>query len=402
MSKNIISVSNLTKEYRVYSKELSKLINLIFPSYTNDLTVIKALNNISFNVSAGDAVGIIGKNGSGKSTLLQILSGTIKQSAGDYKIDRNLFSLLELGTGFNYEYSAYDNVVINGLLYGKRKKDITSKMSHIFEFAELLGYEKYPLKTFSSGMIIRLAFSIQLIIEPNVIIIDEALSVGDIFFQQKSYDYIRKLVDNGASLMFVSHDMGLVKKLCNKALYLKHGDLVDFGETDTVIEQYLNADDIKEYNNPGLNLCGEIYNVSIKNNNNTNGYRINDDITITVLINSIPNEENVISMNIKDVTGSILTSINTLDLTDELLNSKKTNQLKLTIDLKLSLEAGLYTFEFFLGVKKGKNDAISITKKTFGPINIEWNYDLQTAPFLGKFGLPIKKKLNYADISDEI
>ncbi|MEC8086105.1 MAG: ATP-binding cassette domain-containing protein [Pseudomonadota bacterium] len=401
MSKNIISVSNLSKEYRVYSKESSKLINLIFPSYTKDLRVIKALNNISFNVSAGDAVGIIGKNGSGKSTLLQILSGTIKQSAGDYKIDRNLFSLLELGTGFNYEYSAYDNVVLNGLFYGKRKKDITSKISHIFEFAELLGYEKYPLKTFSSGMIIRLAFSIQLIIEPNVIIIDEALSVGDIFFQQKSYDYIRKLVDNGASLMFVSHDMGLVKKLCNKALYLKHGDLVDFGETDTVIQQYLNADDIKEYNNTGLNLCGEIYNVSIKNNNNNNGYRINDDITITVLINSIPNEENVISMNIKDVTGSILTSINTLDLTDELLNSKKTNQLKLTIDLKLSLEAGLYTFDFFLGVKKGKNDAISITKKTFGPINIEWNYDLQTAPFLGKFGLPIKKKLNYANISDE-
>ena len=401
MSKNIIEVSNLSKEYKVFSKESSKVINLIFPSYRKNLTVIKALNKINFKVSAGEAVGIIGKNGSGKSTLLQILSGTIKQSSGDYKIDRNLFSLLELGTGFNYEYSAYDNVIINGLLYGKRKKEIKSKIPYIFDFAELLGYEKYPLKTFSSGMIIRLAFSIQLILEPKVIIIDEALSVGDIFFQQKSYNYIRKLVDNGASLMFVSHDMGLVKKLCNKALYLKHGDSVDFGDTDTVIEQYLNDDDIKEYNNMRLKPHGEIHNVYIKNNSNTNGYQINDDITITVIVNSIPNEENVISMNIKDATGTILTSINTLDLTDELLNSKKKNKFKLIMDLKLSLEAGSYTFDFFLGIKKGKNEAISITKKTLGPINIEWDYNLQTAPFLGKFGLPIKKRLNYINRPDE-
>ena len=146
MSKHLIEVFNLSKEYKVFSKETSKFINTFFPRYKKNLTTISALNNINFTVSPGESVGIIGKNGSGKSTLLQILSGTLEQTCGNYVVNKNLFALLELGTGFNYEYTAFDNIILNGLFYGKGKKEILKKIPEIFEFAELEGYEKFPLK----------------------------------------------------------------------------------------------------------------------------------------------------------------------------------------------------------------------------------------------------------------
>src|ERR1700682_106688 len=243
-----ISVRNISKCYRVFDDQRSRLLHAVWHKHTKGTQEVWALKDINFEIKRGESVAIIGRNGGGKSTLLEILTGTLTPTTGEVKVNGRVSGLLELGSGFNPAYSGKDNVILNGLLLGLSREEILSRFVEIEAFAEIGAAIDRPVKTYSSGMMMRLAFAVQVLTDPDILIIDEALSVGDFFFQQKCFTYIRSLREKGVTLLFVSHDMGTVRDLCNRAIWLDEGHLQFVGETQLAISQYFAG----KNNRPGL------------------------------------------------------------------------------------------------------------------------------------------------------
>ena len=232
----MIEVRNVTKQFKLYKKPSDRLKEILLRRPFHQ--VFKALNNVSFRVESGEVLGIIGPNGAGKSTLLKILSGVLKPDFGKVIKKGRLTALLELGTGFNFELSGYENIYLNGTLLGMTREEIRRKEQQIIDFSELEDFIYEPLKTYSSGMVMRLAFSIAIHAEPNCFLVDEALSVGDAHFQQKCLKKIKELKNNGMSIIFVSHDLNAVKVLCDRAILLYRGEVISSGEPERVINAY--------------------------------------------------------------------------------------------------------------------------------------------------------------------
>ncbi len=224
-----ISAHGVSKRYRVFDNQRSRLLHALRPGHGAGMQEIWALRDVDLEVRRGEAVAVIGRNGGGKSTLLQILTGTLVPTAGEVRVNGRVSALLELGSGFNPEFTGRDNVILNGLLLGLDRSEILRRFDEIAAFADIGDALDRPVKTYSSGMIMRLAFAVQVLTDPEILIIDEALSVGDFFFQQKCFGYIRSLSENGVTLLFVSHDMGTVRNLCERAIYLKNGQVADPG-----------------------------------------------------------------------------------------------------------------------------------------------------------------------------
>lgn len=197
-----------------------------------------ALTGVSFSVPRGESVGIIGRNGSGKSTLLHILAGTLQPTTGDVVVRGRVAALLELGSGFNPEYSGRENVYLNASILGLDRDQIEQRLEEIVAFADIGEFLDQPLKTYSSGMVVRLAFSVAISVEPDVLIVDEALSVGDVFFVQKCFRRVRELLDRGITLLFVSHDLAAVQNLCRRTLLLEAGQLVFDGSPEEASSRY--------------------------------------------------------------------------------------------------------------------------------------------------------------------
>jgi lipopolysaccharide transport system ATP-binding protein len=232
----MIEVSNVFKVFRLYHDPKVRLKEIILrKQFSKDFT---ALRDVSFTVQSGETLGIIGENGAGKSTLLKIIAGILLPTSGNVRIDGHTTGLLELGTGFNPELSGVKNIYMNGLLLGMSKEEIDSKRDRIIEFAELGEFIDEPIKTYSSGMLMRLAFSVSIHAEPRAFVVDEALSVGDAYFQQKCMNRIKDFRAKGGSIVFVSHDMNAVKVLCDRALLLRNGEIVEQGDPDQVINTY--------------------------------------------------------------------------------------------------------------------------------------------------------------------
>jgi lipopolysaccharide transport system ATP-binding protein len=201
-------------------------------------TDFDALKDVSFSVAGGETLGIVGRNGAGKSTLLKILTGILLPDSGTISIDGKITGLLELGTGFNAEMTGIENIYMNGALLGMNREEIGRKKDVIVEFTELGEFIYEQLKTYSSGMVMRLAFAIAIHADPKCFVVDEALSVGDAHFQQKCMTKIREFRKSGGSIVFVSHDMNSIKMLCDKAILLNHGAVVDEGDTENVVNSY--------------------------------------------------------------------------------------------------------------------------------------------------------------------
>ena len=232
----MIEVSDLWKTFRIYHAPKDRLKEIIFRrKYAREFS---ALKGVSFKVNAGETLGIVGENGAGKSTLLKILTGIIAPTRGEITVDGHITGLLELGTGFNSELSGINNIFMNGLLIGMPKAEIERKLERIIEFTELGDFIAEPIKTYSSGMLMRLAFSIAIHAEPKAFVVDEALSVGDAYFQQKCMNRIKEFRERGGSIIFVSHDLGAVKVLCDRALLLNHGEVVEEGSPERVVNSY--------------------------------------------------------------------------------------------------------------------------------------------------------------------
>lgn len=234
-----IEVSGVSKCYHIYDKPSHRLFQMILPRRNVFYREFWALSNINFNVMAGEAVGIIGRNGSGKSTLLQIICGTLSSTIGDVTLHGRVAALLELGAGFNPEFTGRENIYVNGALLGMSRSEIDGVFAEIVEFADIGQYLDQPVKTYSSGMFVRLAFSVSIHSAPSVLVIDEALAVGDVFFQQKCFDRIRKLKRDGVTVLFVSHDVTSVKLLCDRAILLHKGKICSIGSPSLVANDYL-------------------------------------------------------------------------------------------------------------------------------------------------------------------
>jgi ABC-type polysaccharide/polyol phosphate transport system ATPase subunit len=234
----MIKIEGITKKFKLYRSPADRLKEILFrKQYHKDFV---ALDNISFEVGAGQTLGIIGQNGAGKSTLLKILSGIIIPDSGSIHIDGKVTGLLELGTGFNAEMTGLENIYMNGTLIGMTRDEIDRKKQIIIDFSELGEFIHEPIKTYSSGMTMRLAFSIAIHADPTCFLVDEALSVGDAYFQQKCMRKIQEFRASGGSIVFVSHDMNAVKTLCDSAIMLDHGLVIDAGEPKDVVDFYQN------------------------------------------------------------------------------------------------------------------------------------------------------------------
>jgi len=249
MSSNIaIKVQSVGKCYQIYDRPEDRLKQSIYPKFQK-LSGMQpkqyyrefwALNNISFEIRKGETVGIIGRNGSGKSTLLQMICGTLNQTAGKIEVVGRVAALLELGSGFNTDFTGKENVYLNGSVLGLTKKEIDEKYQQIVDFADIGDFINQATKTYSSGMLVRLAFAVIAHVNADILIIDEALAVGDAFFTQKCMRFLRNFMING-TVLFVSHDTASVKNLCTRAIWLERGSIMQEGSPKEVCESYLQA-----------------------------------------------------------------------------------------------------------------------------------------------------------------
>lgn len=239
MNDYAIEISNLSKIYRLYDKSSDRLKETLGLNKKMLHKEYYALKDINLKIKKGEILGIIGTNGSGKSTLLKIITGVLNASSGDIKINGMISALLELGAGFNPEYTGIQNIYLNGTMMNKTKEQVDQEIQDIIDFADIGDFINQPVKTYSSGMFVRLAFAVATSVNPQILIVDEALSVGDINFQMKSINKIKDLMKNGTTVLFVSHDIITIKSLCNKVLYLNKGNIVAYGEAGEVCDLYL-------------------------------------------------------------------------------------------------------------------------------------------------------------------
>lgn len=233
-----IKVENVTKVYRLYEKPIDRLKESVSPSKKSYHRDFFALNGISFEVEKGKTVGIIGTNGSGKSTILKIITGVLTPTEGQVEVEGKISALLELGAGFNMEYTGIENIYMNGTMMGYSKSEMEQKLPEILEFADIGDFVYQPVKTYSSGMFVRLAFALAINVEPEILIVDEALSVGDVFFQAKCYKRMEEIRAQGTTVLMVTHDMGSILKYCTKVVLLNKGEFVAEGEAGKMVDLY--------------------------------------------------------------------------------------------------------------------------------------------------------------------
>ena len=422
MSDIAISVSNVSKCYRVFANQRARLLHAVWPPYSSGMEEVWALKDINFEIRRGESVAIIGRNGGGKSTLLEILTGTVTPTAGSVKVNGRVSALLELGSGFNPEYSGRDNVLLNGLLLGVSKNDILSRFPEIEAFAEIGAAIDRPVKAYSSGMLMRLAFAVQVLCDPDILIIDEALSVGDFFFQQKCLGRIRELRNRGATLVFVSHDMRIVRDICGRAIYLDRGTVVGDADSARIVSRYLQqGDDIsdstfdtmdKEEINQDFNADGLLARLTSPIWQRQNTVKKNDSSEL-IEVGLFDKQDNPIS-EIK--MGEIVklsvifrydglnkkyghVSIGIINMYDQLVTCFNKNIeigaygffCKFDFIFPASFESGKYSIVVTLGEKTGPNTGKCIDQTpNIGPLLIYWNYQDCEAPFIGMFGLGVE------------
>lgn len=236
----IIEVKDVSMRFRMANDRISSIKEFAIAKLTGKLEYkeFEALKHVSFDVQRGEVVGLIGHNGAGKSTMLKVISGILKPTEGSVTVRGNIAPMLELGSGFDFDMTGRENIFLNGAILGYSEEFLNSKYQEIVDFSEIGQFMDMPLRNYSSGMIARLAFSIATVVVPEVLIVDEVLSVGDADFQEKSRRRMMELMSGGSTVLFVSHNIEQVKSMCNRVVWLEHGECVQFGEVQQICEQY--------------------------------------------------------------------------------------------------------------------------------------------------------------------
>lgn len=238
MGDTIIRLDHITKIYKLYQRpqdRFKETFSLTHKKYSKDFY---ALRDISFAIERGESVGFVGKNGSGKSTLLKILTGVLSETSGNKAIHGKISALLELGAGFNMEFTGLENIYLNGTIMNIPREEMEKKLEDIIRFADIGDFIYQPVKTYSSGMFVRLAFAVAIHVDPEILIVDEALAVGDTRFQLKCMDKFMEFMNAGKTILFVSHDINMIKRFCKRVIWINEGELVLDGETDSVTDKY--------------------------------------------------------------------------------------------------------------------------------------------------------------------
>ncbi len=387
MQEAVITVEHVSKVYQLYKTQKDRLKeawSLTHKSYHEDRY---ALRDINFQVFKGECVGIIGTNGSGKSTLLKIITGVLGATDGRVEKKGKISALLELGTGFNMEYTGLKNIYLNGLMMGYTSQEMDKKVQGIIDFAEIGDYINQPVKTYSSGMFARLAFAVAINVDPEILIVDEALSVGDIFFQAKCYKKFNEFQEQGKTILFVSHDLGSVLKYCNRCLLINQGDQIAMGDTAEVVNLYRKLlvetareqdhkvdEDVREMNAHNAELRGEaaerkpeglrkdqlVLNPNVSSYGNGKAeivdFAIVDErgeVTNSIMKNTLFRiamkvrfdealENPIFAYTIKDLKGQDITGTNTFLEGQNIESVRKGNVLEVTFSQKMVLQGGQY------------------------------------------------------------
>ena len=303
MNNIAIKVSHLTKVYKLYDKPIDRLKESLHPLKKKYHKDFYALNDINFEIKKGETVGIIGKNGAGKSTLLKIITGVLTASSGHVHVNGRIASLLELGAGFNPEYTGIENIYLQGTLMGYSHGEMEAKIDEILSFADIGDFVHQPVKMYSSGMFARLAFAIAINVDPDILIVDEALSVGDMLFQVKCMARMRTMMESGVTVLFVSHDTHSIKTLCNKAIWIQDGNMIEYGEAGIVTNKYIEVQHLQM--NDKLSITETSINLEdIKYDN------LIEDLEIPVLVKTEKKEiDPAISQRYGDSRATILDAI---------------------------------------------------------------------------------------------
>lgn len=238
MSEDAIRVEHVSKMYRLYNSPSGRLKEALFRGRRKYHMDYWAMKDVSLTVARGNTVGVVGRNGSGKSTLLQLVAGILTPTSGKIYVNGRISALLELGSGFDPEFSGRENVYLNGSILGMTQDEIDDRFEDIERFADIGGFIDQPVKLYSSGMYVRLAFATAVNVDPDILLVDEALAVGDVVFQHRCMRKIREIQEQGKTILFVSHDVGAVRKLCSQAVLIENGGITHMGETDGVVQAY--------------------------------------------------------------------------------------------------------------------------------------------------------------------
>ncbi len=234
----VIQCENLIKKYALYNKRSDRLVEALMPGKKSYHKDFYALNGVDFKIKKGEFVGFIGRNGAGKSTLLKVLTGVLSPTSGSVKVNGRVAALLELGAGFNPQYTGYENIYLNGAIMGFTREEMDEKVKEIVEFADIGDFINQPVKIYSSGMFVRLAFATAISVEPEILIVDEALAVGDVYFQLKCYKKFEEFKRKGKTILFVSHDQSSIIKYCDRAILLENGEILCDDTPKVAIDKY--------------------------------------------------------------------------------------------------------------------------------------------------------------------
>jgi lipopolysaccharide transport system ATP-binding protein len=437
-----IEVNRVSKVYRRGSPMSVMFGRVKSTTGSNSADSVVAVNNASFVVEQGESVAIIGRNGSGKSTLLEIVAGTVAPTTGYVRSNGRIAALLELGSGFDPSLSGRDNVLMNALLLGISRAELSKRLPEIYSFADIGDVLDRPVSTYSSGMLVRLAFAVQVALDPNILIIDEALSVGDFFFQQKCATYVKGLREKGVTLLFVSHDMALVRDLCDRAVLMEKGGVVFDGEVSEAARRYYASGtqssemsyaskSLSNQDNFTANRCEKstprvddkrvlgrvslaevganaiwalgdsavahepevamrFVNILDVHGEPTLSFRIGDKVTLRITYWAPKGLAVHVSIEIKNRLGVLVSCIGTYSARADVNVGTDSNLRICNVGIVLNLEAGEYSLRVVLASESAIPNQGHVLDRSppIGPIRIEWDYGLEIAPHLGLVGLP--------------
>lgn len=404
MKTPIITVKELTKQFSVYHKPHEVILDLL-PYFSSKIQKHTALDHISFEVHRGEFLGIIGQNGSGKSTLLKILCGVLHQTSGEITINGKVLSLLELGTGFNPSLTGRENLFVSASLMGFDTKLIAERLTDIEAFADINEYFDAPVKTYSSGMYVRLAMSMFLHLEPEIFIIDEALSVGDIFFQQKCFTKIEEMRNRGVTFLFVSHDINTILNMSDRVLLLDHSKQIYLGDKHEACKLYYDQDKkiLSSFHEQSIET--ECTNNSLQNNLLDTKKQIfhrsgasfkslqvvdesgNHTLQVTMSKKLYFIIEYIVEETVKNPAIAITFFNNKNMLLTTIVHALKHGNNFIEIKIPFMFEAGEYTIRLSIGNQK-INEGYMITEYNHNnPIMVTFDYHKEKAPFLGLVGL---------------
>lgn len=405
-----ISASQITKIYKLYDKPSDRMREALGLSRKKLHRQHYALHSVDLDIFQGETVGIIGTNGSGKSTILKIITGVLNPTMGNITVNGRISALLELGAGFNMEYNGIENIYLNGTMMGFSKKEIDDKLDDILKFADIGEYVYQPCKTYSSGMFVRLAFAVAINIEPEILIVDEALSVGDVFFQAKCYHKFEEFKKMGKTILFVSHDLSSIAKYCDRVVLLNKGYKLGEGKPKEMIDAYkqvlvgqyqipeeedsllqdkdiekmaaksamgVNPDAI-EYGTKAAQITD--YFVTDKNGVKTTAIIKGEEFTIHYKVNFTEEiEAPIFAFTVKNIRGTEITGTNSMFEKAFLKGVKKGEQKEVTFTQKMDLQGGEYLLSF--GVTGYEKDKFQVYHRLYDVLNITVVSDKDTVGY---------------------